>query len=445
MLEDVHLRRVGRNAGLLLGGNGVAGVMALAAVAVAARGLGVEAFGTLMVIHAYAMLVGGLTRFNVYHALVRYGASCLLGERRRDLQGLLIFGLLVELVGILAGALVAVAALGWVGPMLGLPEAQKATALWYCLVVILANTATPIGILRLLDRFDLVAWTRPITPSLRLLGCVAAWLAGADFATFAAIWAVAGVAEALLLWRAAARVLRRDGWLEGFAWRLRGLVHPHPGLWRMVLWTNLQGSLGLVSGRLATVVVGLLLGPAAGGLYLVAHQAASVIERPLVIVKRALDPEFARLAALRDGGTLATLYWRMSALTLSVAVPLLLLLALAGDRLLTLFIGEAFVAAHAVLVLLALRTTLAVLALPASSLLVMLGDAGKLFRLQLAGRTLQLAGLFLLAPGFGLMGAGAAALLAAAVELVLAKLAVKDSCRRLPENPTTPTASALAP
>jgi len=426
------MRRIGRNTGMLLGGNSVAGLVALAAIALAARGLGVEAFGTLMVVHAYAMVIGGLSRFNVYHALIRYGAGCLLAERRRDLQGLLTFGLLVELAGIAAGALLGVLALGWIGPMLGLPAAQQTTALWYCLVVIIANTATPIGILRLLDRFDLVAWSRPITPALRLLGCLAAWLGDAGFATFAAVWALAGAVEALLLWTYATLVLRRAGWLAGFSWRIRGLVRPHPGLWRMVLWTNLQGSLGLVSGRLATVLVGMLLGPAAAGLYLVAYQAASVIERPLQIVKRALDPEFARLAASGDGATLASLHRRTLMLTGLVAAPLLLLLALAGDRLLALFVGEAFVAAHGVLVLLALKTTLLVLTLPSAALLVMLGDAGRLFWLQLAGRSLQLASLAVLAPGFGLLGAGAAALLAAAVELALTRQAINARLRRLP-------------
>lgn len=446
MLHDELSRRIGRNAGLLLGGNSIAGLIALAAVAVAARGLGVEAFGILMVVHAYAMLVGGLSRFNVYQALVRYGAACLLDERRRDLQGLLIFGLLVELAGIAAGALMGVLAMGWVGPMLGISQTWQTTALWYCLVVITANTATPIGILRLLDRFDLVAWTRPVTPTLRLVGCLLAWFAGAGFATFAAIWAVAGVAEALLLWGYAGLVLRRDGWLSGFAWRIRGLVRPHPGLWRMVIWTNLQGSLGLVSGRLATVAVGMLLGPAAGGLYLVAYQAASVIERPLQLVKRALDPEFARLAAAGDGATLTTLYRRMLLLTALIAGPLLLLLALAGDRLLALLVGAEFAAAHGVLVLLAIKTTALVLAMPASSLLVMLDDAGRLFALQLVGRSLFLAGLVLLVPGFGLMGAGTAAVVAAALELVLARCAVQARFRRLPKAGTpTPGTPAMAP
>jgi O-antigen/teichoic acid export membrane protein len=404
LLDGEPLGRIKRNAGLLLGGNGVAGLLALAAVAVAARGLGVEAFGTLMVIHAYAMLIGGLARFNVYHALVRYGAACLEGERRRDLQGLLLFGLLLELTGLLTAAGLAWLGLAWLGPTVGVAPDHQPAAFAYCLVVILAHAATPIGLLRLFDRFAVVAWSRPVTPGLRLLGCLLAWLAGAGFAAFAAIWALAAAVEATLLWYWAARTLRQGGWLAGFAWRLRGLALPHSGLWRMVLWTNLQGTLGLVSGRLATLLVGSLLGPAAAGLYLVAHQAALVIERPLQLARRAIDPAFA-------------------------LIPLLLLVTL-GDRPLALVVGEAFAAAHGVLVLLALEKTLLVLALPSAALLLMLGEVGRLFWAQAASRGLQLAGLLLLVPTIGLLGAGTAALLAAVLQLALVERTTRHRLRQ---------------
>lgn len=196
------------------------------------------------------------------------------------------------------------------GPMMGIALDHHSAAFAYCLVVILAHTATPIGLLRLFDRYAIVAWSRPLTPALRLLGCLFAWLAGAGFAVFAAIWALAAAVEATLLWHLAARTLGRGGWLEGFTWRLSGLALPHPGLWHMVLWTNLQGSLGLVSGRLATLLVGSLLGPAAAGLCLVGHQAAMVIERPLQLAKRAIDPEFARLIATSDHATLSAVHNR---------------------------------------------------------------------------------------------------------------------------------------
>ena len=419
LFDDHLLRRIARNTGLLLSGNGVAGILALGSVTVAARGLGAEAFGVLMIFHAYAMIMGGLCRFNVYQAILRYGASCLADQRRRDLQGLLTLGVGVELAGVAAAMALGVVALGWLGPRLGLDEAYRETALWYCLVVIASNGATPIGILRLLDRFALIAWTRPVTPTLRLVGCLAAWAGGAGLPVFAAVWALAGSAEALLLWRLAHLELHRGGWLKDLRLRVRGLVRPHQGLWRMLLWTNLQGTLGMVSGRLATVLVGAMLGPVAAGLYLVAYQVAAVIDRPLQIVRRAVDPEFARLVAAADMATLWRLFRRTLLGTACFAAPLLVVLGLFGDRLLGFFFGEAFAAAHPVLVLLALQTALLALVMPSASVLVMLGHAGRLLLAQAIGRGAQLLALLALMQHFGLVAAGAAGAAAAGLELVL--------------------------
>jgi O-antigen/teichoic acid export membrane protein len=187
----------------------------------------------------------------------------------------------------------------------------------------------------------------------------------------------------------------------------------------MLLWTNLQGTLGMVSGRLATVLVGAMLGPVAAGLYLVAYQVAAVIERPLQIVRRAVDPEFARLVAAADMATLWRLFRRTLLGTACFAAPLLVVLGLFGDRLLGFFFGEAFAAAHPVLVLLALQTALLALVMPSASVLVMLGHAGRLLLAQAIGRGAQLLALLALMQHFGLVAAGAAGAAAAGLELVL--------------------------
>lgn len=419
LFKDALIRRIGRNFGLLVSGNGVAALLALASLAVAARGLGSETFGLLMLVHAYAMVVAGLTRFNVYHAIIRYGAALMRPDTVRDFQRLVVFGLAVEIVGIALGAVLGVAGLGWLGTRLGVPAAHQGLALGYCLIVIVSGATTPTGILRLLDRFDLVGMSRPLTPALRTLGCLLAWAAAAPLPVFAAIWALAGTAEALLLWTLAFRTLRRQGWLAAMRLELGGRLEPFPGLIRMVLWTNLQASLGLISGRLVTLIVGAMLGPTAAGLYLVAHQAASVIARPLQMARRAVEPEFARLVASAERSTLTRLHRRMILVTAGFAFPLLLLLAFLGEDLLAFVVGEAFRAAHPVMVLLAFQTALLMLVLPSASLLVMLGRAGWLLAAQLASRMVQVAALPLLLPAVSLPGAGMAGVAAAVLELAL--------------------------
>ena len=65
--------RIYQNLGLLLGGKAAAGLISLIYVVAAARILGPEQYGVLVLVNYFAMLVGGLVAFPGWHAIVRYG------------------------------------------------------------------------------------------------------------------------------------------------------------------------------------------------------------------------------------------------------------------------------------------------------------------------------------------------------------------------------------
>ena len=57
------VRRIYENLGLLLGGKAAAGLISLIYVVVAARVLGPEQYGVLVLVNYFAMLIGGLIAF----------------------------------------------------------------------------------------------------------------------------------------------------------------------------------------------------------------------------------------------------------------------------------------------------------------------------------------------------------------------------------------------
>ena len=84
-------RRVLRNAGVLLTGKAAAGLLNLAATAIAVRALGAEAFGTLLLAHALARTAGSIAKFQSWQAVLRYGAPALREGRREEFRALLRF------------------------------------------------------------------------------------------------------------------------------------------------------------------------------------------------------------------------------------------------------------------------------------------------------------------------------------------------------------------
>jgi len=406
------LRRIFHNTVRLSGGHGLAALLGIAAIALAARTLGSAGFGELVVVQAFALTVAGICRFNAGGVLVRFGAICLSSGRRRDLQGLLLLVLLLDLGSAAAALLLAELLVAPLLPLLGWPPGLLGFARPYLVIILFSQSATPLAVLRLLDRFDLAALQRIVLPAVRLAGVLLAMPADGGLWAVGAAWLAANIADSLVAWGLALRELRRRRLLEGMEFRLRGLVRPHPGLWRLLIAVNLRGTVGLVSSRIATLLVGAMLGARMAGLYQLALQIAGSLERVAEMVRKALEPELAHLVAAGALRRARRTALRLAATATALGWPLLALAAWFALPLLTLIGGPDFAGGRTVLVLLLLQQAAAPPSLPAATVLVMRGKVGGLLRASALARGLFLALLFLLVPGLALTGAGLAAALA---------------------------------
>ncbi|MFC7554909.1 hypothetical protein ACFQU7_25835 [Pseudoroseomonas wenyumeiae] len=83
---DTITRRLLRNAGTMLGGKAAMGLINLAATGVAFRSLGIEAFGVLVLMHAFAQTASSITKFQSWQAVLRYGAASLEHGQRAEFR-----------------------------------------------------------------------------------------------------------------------------------------------------------------------------------------------------------------------------------------------------------------------------------------------------------------------------------------------------------------------
>ena len=418
--DDGFLVRIFRNAGALLGGKAVAGVLSLGTLAVTARGLGPELFGALILIHSYVKLVGGLVKFQSWQAVIHYGASSLEHKRPQDLQALIKFTTALDLASAVIGMAIAVSLAGVVGAWLGWDEDTTSLVMVYSLLIAVTIKATPIGVLRLFDRFKLIALQTPLSPTVGLIGVALAYAWDGGLVAYLAAWFAAGVVESATLVILGWRELARQGLLRGLDFSLRGLAKPHPGLWRFVWASNVFTSLSAASSHLITLVLGWLLGPAAAGLYKIAHQFASVLVVPAAALRRTIYPEFARLVAKGDAARLRKLMLRAGLISGSVAVIVVLVIAGVGEPLIRLIVGEAYGAAADLLTLLAAGSAVMLYGFALEPVFFALGRPGIMLRLSVITAALNLVLIFLLVAEFGLIGAGMAALASTVVAVGLA-------------------------
>lgn len=406
-----------RSAGVLLLGKTTQGLFAVIYTALAARALGLEAFGALVLLHGFIMAVADLARFQSWQIVLRYGAPALNAGDTSRFRRVLEFSMLLDILGAGIGLVVVLLAIAPAMRLFGLPDELQVLAPYYGVsILFLTSVGTSDGVLRLLDRFDLLAIQTAIAPATRLVGSVVLYLAGANLEAFLVVWFLGTVSARLTMlafgWR---EVMRR-----GFLSRRRssseevpsseGIGRLERGAWRFALGTSLNATLGLADKHLGLLAVGWLVGPAAAGLFRIARQLAEVLTKAnRTLLTPAIYPELARLTARGDIGGRRDMVIRSALLMGGMSAVAFGVLALFGEPLITLIAGSGFEDAYGTMLLLALAGVVSNCTFPLEPLLISVGRVNETVIIRTAATITYLALIYPLLVETGPIGAGIAA------------------------------------
>ncbi len=367
--EDRAMRSILRNTSLLGISKGAAAVASLAVLALAARDLGPTGVGFLLLVHSYALAASTLTHFQSWQVIVRYGSRPLAEGDPEPFRRAVSFALGLDLLTGFVGMALAMVLLPFLAGWFGIPEELRLPALLYCLLIPTMASGAANGVLRALDRFDLIAWQSPVDAYVRLMLVVGAFALDLHLIAYVIIWAATDLLGDIYLWSAALRELKRRGLLKGLRPTLRS--HGLEGGWRFALTVNLTASVNSAWGPVARLLVGGLLIPAATGLYRVASSIIDAVQSPIDLMAKAVHPELMRYDPA--SGQPWRLMMRTMVLGTLVALVAWLLIGLFGETLLALLFGAQFTPAAPLLTVLLILPVIATLAFPLPAMFYSLG------------------------------------------------------------------------
>lgn len=412
-LKDSSFRSLLKNSSYLAFSRIVSAICGVATLAFAGRGLGPTMFGMLVLIHSYAQLSSGIAKFQSWQLVINYGSPALHRDEIEPFHESIGFALGLDVASGLIGMVVAIAVLPWVGPWFHIPSELIPYAMAYCTLMPTMGAATPIGVLRVLDRFDLVGWQSCVTPIMRAGLAFIAWLSNAPFLAYVAIWFVTDLAGDLFLWFLAWRELRRRGMMSG----IRPILRPRTleGAWRFAINVNLATSLTVARGPLANLLVGVILGPAAAGLYRIAKTIAESIDKPADLLNKAFYPEVVRL----DFSTKRP--WKLMFRTIAISSALggaaCAIILIGGEYAITALFGQKYAGSYPVTATMLIATFLGVVTFPVNPMLYALRRTGEPLVGSALGVIVFLLALYPLCMWTGLVGAGLAFLLGSIVSV----------------------------
>jgi O-antigen/teichoic acid export membrane protein len=425
--DDLHMRSLLKNSSYLGASRVVAALASIATLAFAARSLGVLMFGLLILIHSYAQAASSLAKFQSWQVVVRYGGQGLAAGRPEDFKLATGFAVGLDIVSGIAGMLLAMALLPVVGGLVGIPGQFITLAILYCAVIPTMQAMTPGGVLRTLDRFDLLAWQGTASPIARMILAGVAFAIGAPLEVYLAIWFVTVLGGDLHLWWLTRRELRRREMGDA----LRPTLNPHPlmGAWSFAIRVNLTSSLTAAWGPIARLLVGGLLGPAAAGIYNIASTIAGSAQKPTDLLASVFYPEVMRMDVRTKRPW--KLMLRGAALGAMFGAVAVLLVILAGEPLIRLIFGQQFEPAYPVLIVLIFGPLLAMIAFPLPPMLYALHREQAPLTARIVATAVYFAIIAPLAWEYGLPGAAAAFVIGSAVMVAVLGMQLWREYRRM--------------
>src|SRR5947209_5097048 len=425
--EDQHFRSLLKNTSYLGVSKIVVAVAGLATLALAARGLGLEMFGTLILITSYVKAVDGIAKFQSWQLIVRYGGHGIAHGDPEHFKVATGFAFALDMVSGIGGMILGVALLPVIGALVGINSEYLWLAMLYCTLVPIMNSATPDGVLRVLDRFDLLSWGDTVMPISRAVLASAAFLSHASLPVYVAIWYVSDLLGALYFWAFGWRELRRHGLLAD----MRPTLQPTklPGAWRFAIDVNLAASVQAVWGPIGRLVVGALLGPAGAGLFRIASTLADSAQKPADLLGKAFYPEIMRMDLssskpwkLMRSGTL---------LIAAIAFVAILVMLIGGKPLMHLVFGRQFLGAYHPLVILMAIPFIGIFSFPLSPMLYALGRSDAPLKAKLLGSAVFFLTIAPLSWTLDIVGAAIALVLANVVNTATMMVQLRGEHRRL--------------
>lgn len=404
------LKRVAINFGRVLKGRGIAGILSAVSVAFMAHALPVEQFGLIVLLHTYVKVVKGFFNFNTYETIVKYGVPLQDSGTEPELKSLLRTTISIDFASTFLATLVGVAAVPVTARLLHWDEQVTQWAWFYTLILITTGVNTSNGILRLYNRFDALSVQYTIQPAVRLLLVMLAWVLDGGMFMYLLAWGIAYCSGNMYLFIRGLLELRvhlttpllKDYQLgEIFSW--------DRDFWRFIGIVYWQTNLDLIPKQLSTLMAGNLLGPAAAGLFRLAREIQTILNRPAEMLGNVLFPDLTR-AWIADKASFLKLSYRTSVVAGGAGLLIVVFAWFAGEWILAL-IGESYVPAAPLMVLLLLAASFDLASAPLRSSAYAMGNAASLLRIHILGAAVYVVLFYLMTMFTGLLGPGLASVM----------------------------------
>ena len=346
-------KRVAANTGLMVGSKGLAALFGMLGFFIAAKSLGMAVLGIILFLHSYHLFFAELATFQAWQPIIRFGMEDIQRKDSKGLARLIKFGYKLDIIS----AIVAFAAAVAFFPVFiliedsfpavfdQLPEGFDTRSLYpililYCSLLLVRHRGASIGVFRLFDRFDVLAWHAVLMTGVRLIGVVIATVMDAGMKGYLIAWFIGSLVDYLALPILAGIELAKRNVLK-LVWRTKSsFLRPRKGLWPFVWKANIDSSLSAANVHLPVLLVMAVFGPVWVTAYRLAEEIAKLLSEGFRLLDQVIYPELAKMVSTGEAEKIWRLVIRSAVILLSVGLLASLIIWLSLGTILEHFLSD---------------------------------------------------------------------------------------------------------
>jgi len=326
-------KRVATNTGLMVGSRALGAVFGLLCILIAGNSIEIRALGIIFFLHSYHLLFAQIATFQAWQTIIRFGMDDIKNDDADSLARLIKFGYKLDVIS---------AVLAFVGAVAFYPliilfrdvfpsffsnlgenfdvRTLYGTVILYCTLLLLRHRGASIGVFRLFDRFDVLAWHGMIMTGVRFIGVLIAWRMGAGMNGFLIAWFIGSLVDYFTLPLLAARELSKRNLLKPVLKAKASIFKPRKGVWPFVWKANVDSSLAALNVHLPVLLVMSVFGPMWVAVYRTAEEIAKLLSEGFKLLDQVIYPELAKMVVAGEASKIWRLVMRSAVVLLSVGL-----------------------------------------------------------------------------------------------------------------------------
>ncbi|KAF1086096.1 Inner membrane protein YghQ [Sporotomaculum syntrophicum] len=329
-----------RNTFTSLWGTGGANVINLITLLIMVNMLGNTNYGLFVLAQQYMVIVDSLVNFQSWQGVIKFGSEAVVDKNDSRLASIIKYGFTIDIVSAAAGLAVSLMAIPIVGRLLQWDAGLLFLAVIFSLEIVVHLGGTPTGVLRLFNKFNLVAIHAVALAFVRLAAvAIYALFAEVNLKSFVILYVCVDLVKHIALLAIAAHIVSQRVGLRKVAKSKLG--YAGAGFLRYTLWSNI-GSTADIPIKYFDVFIISKISVELVAIYKVFKQIIQVFSMLTTPIAQAIMPQLAELIARKEDVRAYQVVLKLRNFILTVLLPITVLCSIVAEPCFRVILGPEY-------------------------------------------------------------------------------------------------------